>query len=76
MAAQIKSIVTGEDDNYKIAKHPTIFHYILESNLPPEEKKLDRLWQEGQTIIGAGTETTAMDFVSDTVSRACDSSHS
>ena len=59
MATQIKSIMTGENDNYKLSTHPTIFHDILESDLPPQEKALDRLWQEGQTIIGAGTETTA-----------------
>lgn len=51
--------MTGENSNHKSASHPTIFHDILESNLPPEEKELDRLWQEGQTVIGAGTETTA-----------------
>ena len=51
--------MTGENNNYKSVPHPTIFHDILGSSLPPEEKKLDRLWQEGQTIIGAGTETTA-----------------
>lgn len=49
----------GENENHKTASHPTIFHDILGSNLPPQEQTLDRLWQEGQTIIGAGTETTA-----------------
>ncbi|KAG4425028.1 hypothetical protein IFR04_001798 [Cadophora malorum] len=38
---------------------PTIFHDILSSNLPEAEKSLDRLYQEGQTFIAAGTETTA-----------------
>ncbi|KAK0102780.1 hypothetical protein ONS95_006377 [Cadophora gregata] len=38
----------------------TIFHDILTSTLlPPSEKSLDRLYQEGQTFIAAGTETTA-----------------
>ena len=37
----------------------TVFHALLESDLPPEEKSSWRLWQEGQTIIGAGSETTA-----------------
>lgn len=37
----------------------TIFHEILASDLPPEEKMVHRLMQEGQVIIGAGTETTA-----------------
>jgi cytochrome P450 len=38
---------------------PTIFHDILTSDLAEEEKTLDRLWQEGQTFVAAGTETTA-----------------
>lgn len=37
----------------------TIFHALLESDLPPEEKSFDRLWQECQVIIGAGADTTA-----------------
>ncbi|KAH7327506.1 cytochrome P450 [Rhexocercosporidium sp. MPI-PUGE-AT-0058] len=46
------------------AKHkdksiPTIFHDILSSSLPAFEKSPDRLYQEGQTFIAAGTETTA-----------------
>ena len=59
MAQQIRSIMEGDNQNYKWASHPTIFHAILDSDLPPDEKKLDRLWQEGQTVVGAGTETTA-----------------
>lgn len=37
----------------------TIFHTLLESDLPPEEKLQSRLWQEGQVVIGAGADTTA-----------------
>jgi hypothetical protein len=37
----------------------TIFHAVLESNLPPEEKSHSRLWQEGQVVIGAGADTTS-----------------
>lgn len=59
MASQIKSIMEGENQNHKSATHSTIFHSILDSDLPPREKELSRLWQEGQTIVGAGTETTA-----------------
>ena len=36
----------------------TIFHEILESDLPPEEKTFERLWQEAQVTIGAGADTT------------------
>lgn len=37
----------------------TIFHELLMGDLPEREKRLERLWQEGQIVIGAGTETTA-----------------
>jgi cytochrome P450 len=37
----------------------TIFHELLTCDLPDQEKHLNRLWQEGQIVIGAGTETTA-----------------
>lgn len=37
----------------------TIFHELLTGDLPAQEKRLERLWQEGQIVIGAGTETTA-----------------
>ncbi|EMD90794.1 hypothetical protein COCC4DRAFT_127633 [Bipolaris maydis ATCC 48331] len=37
----------------------TIFHELLMGDLPEQEKRLERLWQEGQIVIGAGTETTA-----------------
>ncbi|EOD49440.1 putative cytochrome p450 protein [Neofusicoccum parvum UCRNP2] len=35
----------------------TIFHEILRGDLPEREKQTPRLWQEGQAVIGAGTET-------------------
>lgn len=37
----------------------TIFHALLESDLPPQEKHHSRLWQEGQVVIGAGADTTS-----------------
>lgn len=37
----------------------TVFHELLESSLPTEEKTTTRLQHEAQAIIGAGTETTA-----------------
>ena len=37
----------------------TIFHELLDSNLPQEEKTLHRLADEGEILIGAGSETTA-----------------
>ena len=35
----------------------TIFHEILQSNLPPSEKTTERLGREAQAITGAGLET-------------------
>lgn len=38
---------------------PTIFHALRDSELPPEERSLDRLCDEAEIITGAGSETTA-----------------
>ena len=37
----------------------TIFQAVLDSDLPPDEKSADRLQDEAQTVVGAGSETTA-----------------
>ncbi|UDD63902.1 hypothetical protein AFCA_011153 [Aspergillus flavus] len=37
----------------------TIFHELFHSDIPDSEKHPGRMWQEGQIVIGAGTETTA-----------------
>ncbi|KAJ6134167.1 cytochrome P450 [Penicillium sp. IBT 18751x] len=57
---QIKDVqdeLVGSDP--KVARHATIFHELLTGDLPEQEKSIARLWQEGQIVIGAGTETTA-----------------
>ena len=41
------------------ASHRTIFHELRDSNLPPSEKTVSRLCDEGQLLTGAGSETTA-----------------
>ncbi|KAI9701845.1 MAG: hypothetical protein M1836_001189 [Candelina mexicana] len=57
---QVKEIVEGKDKEYYLSKgHPTVFHELLQSDLPPQEKEINRLWDEGQVIIAAGTGTTA-----------------
>lgn len=38
--------------------HSTIFHEIMLSDLPPEEKSQARLHDEAQVVVGAGIETT------------------
>ena len=46
--------------DFRDAKHRTIFYDLLESTvLPPEDKTVDRLWQEAQLLLAAGTVTTA-----------------
>ncbi|KAJ9197384.1 hypothetical protein DTO164E3_5817 [Paecilomyces variotii] len=59
IAHQIQDIQNGTDKSYETVSHKTIFHDVLSSNLPESEKRLDRLAQEGQVIVGAGTETTS-----------------
>lgn len=43
----------------KFEERPEIFHLINESSLPPQEKTLKRIAQEGFALIAAGGETTA-----------------
>ncbi|KAG0650454.1 Cytochrome P450 monooxygenase orf6 [Hyphodiscus hymeniophilus] len=57
--AQIKNVLLAQHDYQIDVKHKTIFHDILDSDIPPQEKTADRLWQEAQTIVSAGTVTTA-----------------
>lgn len=48
--------MSGNDDYYQQKSQPTVFHELLKSNLPPRERTHSRLWQEGQTVVGAGAE--------------------
>ncbi|KAI9054764.1 hypothetical protein LZ554_001913 [Drepanopeziza brunnea f. sp. 'monogermtubi'] len=41
------------------ASHRSIFHELRDSDLPPNERTLDRLCDEAQSITAAGSETTA-----------------
>ena len=41
------------------SRKATIFDQVLESKLPPAEKEVERLVQEGQVLLAAGSETTA-----------------
>jgi hypothetical protein len=49
----------GKGFEHQSQTSATIFHELLQGDLPDEEKSTLRLSQESQTIIGAGTETTA-----------------
>ncbi|KAI0442185.1 cytochrome P450 [Xylaria telfairii] len=57
--AQIEKIMHGENEEWRGRDHPTIFHAILDSKLSPEEKTVDRLTEEAQVLVMAGTLTTA-----------------
>jgi cytochrome P450 len=47
------------DPDSKYNSQTTIFHAILQGDLPEKEKSPDRLWQDGQVVVIAGTLTTA-----------------
>jgi cytochrome P450 len=55
--------MNGEDKAQANSQYPTIFHELLESNLPPEEKSLIRLDDEALGTIGAGATTIAWALV-------------
>ena len=54
---QIDEIRNSQDKN---ADGNTIFHGLLQSDLPEIEKATDRLKEEAQLIVFAGTDTTGM----------------
>jgi cytochrome P450 len=56
---KLKKIINDEDLSYEKSSHPTILHELLNSDLPPQEKLVDRLGDEAQLMIGAGVEATA-----------------
>lgn len=59
LRAKIAGVRKGLEESEKPPEHPTIFHSLLQSDLPPAEKSNLRLGEEAQLILGAGIETTA-----------------
>ncbi|KAK8090351.1 cytochrome p450 protein [Apiospora hydei] len=63
LARQITTLMDDTDTEKSKAspsERPTIFHELIRSpDLPPAEKTLRRLVDEGQTMIAAGQETTS-----------------
>ncbi|KAF2835994.1 cytochrome P450 [Patellaria atrata CBS 101060] len=53
---QIEDIRTSPDLK---SNNSTIFHGVLNSKLPPEEKSPSRLYQDAQQLVFAGQDTTA-----------------
>lgn len=60
MIRHVSEIYSHRDDpESKYNAQTTIFHAILQGDLPEHEKSPDRLWQDGQVTVIAGTLTTA-----------------
>lgn len=62
MRTQITAIRDGTvgEDELRYKTHPTIFHELLQSSsIPDSEKRIDRMWQDGQSVIVGGSETVA-----------------
>ncbi|KAJ9660877.1 hypothetical protein H2201_006769 [Coniosporium apollinis] len=51
--------VKEKSEYYEALAHKTVFHEILNSDIPAPEKTVDRLWQDAEIVSVAGTETTA-----------------
>ncbi|TVY28782.1 Cyrochrome P450 monooxygenase [Lachnellula hyalina] len=58
-AKSIEAIKNGSCDLSTKTSHPTLFQELLEGDVPDSEKSIDRLVQEAQVVVSAGTETTA-----------------
>ena len=54
---QVKNILQRKGPSKSNRK--VIFEELRDSNLPPHEKEIQRLTEEGLILLGAGSETTA-----------------
>lgn len=59
MTREVGEIRKGINEGHKNVEHPTIFHELLNSDLPTEEKSDARLGDEAQLIVAAGLITTS-----------------
>ncbi|KAE8548914.1 hypothetical protein EYB25_009297 [Talaromyces marneffei] len=59
LGQKVGEIRTGLNNQHQDTKHATIFHELLNSNLPEEEKSNARLGHEAQLIVAAGLITTS-----------------
>ncbi|KAF8849558.1 putative benzoate 4-monooxygenase cytochrome P450 [Acephala macrosclerotiorum] len=57
--AEAKNVIQSPKASFEDRQHRTIFHEILDSKLPLEEKSIDRLADEAGVTLAAGTLTTA-----------------
>lgn len=56
---QIVQVKAQPRSTYQDLAHPTLFHEILQSNLPESDKTVSRLKDEAAIVVGAGTLTTS-----------------
>lgn len=59
LARKVGDIRKGINEGHKMVSHPTIFHELLNSDLPASEKTDARLGDEAQLIVAAGLITTS-----------------
>ncbi|KAK2743339.1 hypothetical protein FQN55_007274 [Onygenales sp. PD_40] len=59
LGRRVNEIRNGVNDSHKKAQHPTIFHEVLNSDLPEDQKTDARLGDEAQLIVAAGLITTS-----------------
>ncbi|KAJ8070739.1 hypothetical protein OCU04_001109 [Sclerotinia nivalis] len=57
LRVELRAVMYGTKEKNETT-HSTIFHEIMKSDLPPEEKSEDRLHHEAQVMVSAGIETT------------------
>ena len=57
--AQIRAIMTSNNRDLKQDHSSNIFQELLNSDVPTEERSIDRLTDEGITLVGAGTNSTS-----------------
>ncbi|KAF2257737.1 cytochrome P450 [Lojkania enalia] len=57
MRVQVKETFAREKND--IGTHRTIFEELRDSDLPPEEKRLQRVVDEAVLVVGAGSDTTS-----------------
>lgn len=56
----VQALMRGDQRNTNREGHPpAVFQELLDSDIPPEEKSMNRLIDEGITFVGAGSVTTS-----------------
>lgn len=58
--AQVADIMKEPSRNTIGNGRPTLFHHLLQSNLPQHEKTVEHLSQEGVSVVAAGSDTTGI----------------